>query len=139
MSIRPRITKAYTDELKDYERRRLRGPVPPAPPKPTKAEREQFVIALRRVPVGEIMPTREFFAKVRDYYALKKFECWGVEVCIMPGWKHLLGDNVECTGATVRRAQINKRGVKLMCRLRGDPKTWYGQVIRWIGETEYEW
>jgi len=137
MPIRQRITKEGTHELKEYERRRLRGPRPKAPPKPSKAEREKFVNALLRLPVGETLSRKEFTARIDDMYVFAKYKVWGYELCILPLYKYLPESRYEITGASVQRTIRNEEGKQLRCKLRGEQGTWYGQVIRWIADTEY--
>lgn len=138
MPIRPRITAEDTRELKDFDRRMKRGPRPPAPPKPTKAERQEFVRALRKVPVGETFERKFFSRNIDEFYSTSTFMVWGFELCILPLYRHQPNDKIEVTGAFVMRKTVNEEGKKLRCRFKDDRRTWYGQVIRWIMETEYD-
>lgn len=138
MPIRPSITAADTNELDTYDRKRREPKKPSAPKKPTRAERQEFVRSLHAVPVGKTYDRREYSKKVTEAYIFKKFEVWGFELCIMPLHMTLPEDLVTCTGASVMRTKVNSRGVKPRCKLHGEQRTWYGQIINWISETEYE-
>lgn len=138
MPIRPRITAEDSDELEQFDRKLREPKKPPAPRKPTKAEREDFVRFLKRIPIDEVFDQREFSRRVTDVYLFRYFHVWGFKLCILPLYMHMTENKIKVTGASIQRATLNERGVKLRCKLTGDQNTWYGQVIRWIGETEYE-
>ena len=137
MPIRPRITSEGARDLREFDRRMKRGPRPPAPPKPTKAERHAFVKALHDVPVGQTFDRKFFSKNVDEFYSTSRFQVWGFELCVLPLYSHEPGDQIRVTGAFVMRTTINDEGKKLRCRLTDGQHTWYGQVLRWISETEY--
>jgi hypothetical protein len=138
MPIRKRISDPYSDDVKRVEKRMREGAPPPCPKKPDAATREPFVKALKAVPVGEEFDRQTFFRRIVDNYLITKYEIWGQSLFIMPGYLSIDERFVRCTGCTVARINPNKRGVKPRLNLRGEPRTWYTQVLRWIEETEYD-
>jgi hypothetical protein len=115
------------------------GAPPSAPPKPSAAQREPFVRRLLEYPLGQEFPKERFFRTWADRYQVEHFHIWGQDIFIIPGVIFLPeGGWVRVTEPTIRRINPDRRGVRPMLRLKGQPKTWYSQVLHWIDETVYE-
>lgn len=139
MGIRKRISDPYSEETKRVDRRLREGAPPVAPPKPSLVQREKFVLALSKVPVGQTFKSGKFFREYADKWMQGKWDIWGQTLYILPGYKLGTDGSVFCTHPTVGRHNCNKRGIKPMLRLKGEQRTWYSQVIHWIDETVWDY
>lgn len=138
MPIRKRLSDPFGDSVKRFERQLKEGRPPPAPKKPSAVERAPFVDALMAVPMGKCFDKSVFFRKHFDKAITASFKIWGQTLYIMPAYMYLDEGTVKCTGASVGRHNPNRRGIKPMLRLKGEPRTWYSQVIHWIDDTVYD-
>lgn len=138
MVIRKRITDPYGSSEDEFQKFRRSGPPKASPKKPSLAERESFVRALKLVPMGETMHRSDFFHTVLDRYSGVTFDIWGQHLYIWPRYQHLPNDRVRCTGTMVGRLNPDARNRKATTVLTSDDQNkWYGQIIYWIEETCY--
>lgn len=139
MPIRKRLSDPFSDDVAKFERRMKYGAPPPTPPKPSLKEREAFVRELMNYPeVGKMLEKDKFFRTWADRYMTLHFKIWGQDLFILPG--HALLDErfVRVAHPTIRRINPDRRGIRPMLRLKGEPRTWYSQVLHWIEDTVWD-
>lgn len=139
MPIRPRISAAYSSELREFERLRRDGPLPKSPDKkPPASEREPLLAAIATIPLHENMPYSKWNRRVCLPLMSKVFTLWGIELALYPCARAEPNDSKTPTGVLIMGLTPTKKNVRPTIKFTGEFKGGaYRRLLDWLEDNYY--